>query len=244
MVLNWSYTRYYGRWTAPILCSLLLLYRIYANTKLYWLAREANWCKRFIQSSLLHTACACIEILKKWFRKLFRKCQWCSVCMEGCYEHMLCLEKSLPHWNVWLLSWYVVCLSVCLSCVVCDASVLWQNGYKDRIMRFSINSGGSRQSYVIGLQVKIAWYHLQPFCLNTLASQTDRRQRTYYDDSRTLQWKCNVRLEMGVILRGKLATCNGWALKLPQSVCSKFLSAMFLPNMMRIGLQLGKLSQK
>jgi len=49
---------------------------------------------------------------------------------------------------------------------------------------------------------------------------------------------------MGVILLCKLATHNEQMSKLPCAGLFQILSAMFLPNIIWIGLQLGKLLQK
>jgi len=48
---------------------------------------------------------------------------------------------------------------------------------------------------------------------------------------------------MGVILRCKLAMHNDYMSKLPHISLFQIFSAMFLPNIIWIGLQLGKLSK-
>jgi len=61
----------------------------------------------------------------------------------------------------------------------------------------------------------------------------------------TLELLCyGIGRKMGVILRCKLVTHNEQMSKLPRVSLFQIFSAVFLPNIIWIGLQLGKLSQK
>jgi len=79
------------------------------------------------------------------------------------------------------------------------------------------------------------------------------KKTTFITVSSSKKPVCNVTLEllcygierkMGVILRCKLATRNESMSKLPCVSLFHILSAMFLPHIIWIGLQLGNLSQK